>query len=163
MVLDERFPAEIVGRRRRRRRRRNERDDDVCESADDELVGVAGIQRKITQKQLIQEFPISLGVARFDHFNHRLPEIGVRVRRECVDGDAAAHDGVGIPRQRWVERVDDGVGGAGGGEEEAVGGEGGGEIGDAVVVGVGGGGEEVFGGGEGAGFRGREIGVVGVV
>lgn len=102
------------------------------------------VERKIAEKKLVQRFPAGLLLrqqqlrTRLHHLLHGLQEVRIRVRRVgwhrhapvqnlpgFVAVTAAGGGGGGV----GVGAFDDGVGAAGGGEEEALGGEGGGEVG----------------------------------
>lgn len=64
---------------------RHEANEEISKSTKNELVGVLWVERKITEKKLVQHIPVRLHVhqlrTRLHHLLHRAAEIDVRVRR----------------------------------------------------------------------------------
>lgn len=114
-------------------RRRHEGEKKISKSTEDELVGIPRIESKIAEEKLVQHFPAGVKVhehevrTRLHHLLHGAPEVHIGVRREGGDGHAVGEEAVGVLR-RGRGGLDDGVGVARGGEEEALGGKGGGQV-----------------------------------
>lgn len=127
---------------------RHESDEEICESAHDVLVGGFGVEGEVAEEELVEVVPIGSHVDQvtcLHHLLHGSPEVHVRIRGVGGDGNAPRDGGFGL--RRGVGGlgggggrgggVDDGVGAARGGEEEALGGVDGGEVGGGGGFGFG--------------------------
>lgn len=90
-------------------RRRHESDEEICEGAQDVLMGGFGIEGEVAEEELVEILPIGSRIDQvtcLHHLLHGSPEVHVRIRGVGGDGDPPGDEGLGLCR---------GVGGVGGG------------------------------------------------